>query len=151
MSIKNLSNLASEQSAPLSDNERANIKIYLDDSTTPLVEYAAPYIFDFDTRTLSDGEHTMRIVSSDSRGVEGVRIIPFVVRNGPAISIDGLRENAIVDGVLPIMVNSYSKGDQRKFLIQGSETPRGIPAWLWVIMIGFVAWAIFYGITFWGK
>ncbi|MFY7998459.1 MAG: hypothetical protein ACOVSW_07650 [Candidatus Kapaibacteriota bacterium] len=63
------------------------------------------------------------------------------------ISIDGLGEREVVNGVLPMMINAYSKGDQRKFLIQGSETPRGVPAWLWVAMIAFAGWALFYTFT----
>ena len=68
-------------------------------------------------------------------GKEGIRKIPFTVRNGPAIAIEGIADNAVVDGVLPLMINAYSKGDQKKFLIEGSETPHSIPAWLWVIII----------------
>ena len=128
-------------------NEQSTVQVFLDNHSTPLVEYGAPFAFDLDTRTMSDGDHVLRIVSRDTKGVEGVREIPFTVRNGPAISVEGLRENAVVDGILPMMVNAYSKGDQRRFLIQGSETPRGVPAWLWAGVIAFFGWALYYGIT----
>ncbi len=38
------------------------------------------------------------------------------------------------------------KGDQKIFLIAGSETPRYIPAWVWALVIGFVGWAIYYAV-----
>jgi hypothetical protein len=125
----------------------ATVRVYLNDGTNPIAEVPAPFEFDLDTRALPDGDHVLKVVSRDTKGIEGVRTIPFTVRNGPAISIDGLGENAVVNGVLPMMINAYSKGDQRKFLIQGSETPRGVPAWLWVAMIAFAGWALFYTFT----
>ncbi|WP_431211580.1 hypothetical protein ACQ86N_38050 [Puia sp. P3] len=48
------------------------------------------------------------------------------MRNGPAIAVEGLREDAIVDDVLHLMINAFGKGDQKSFLITGSETPRSI-------------------------
>ena len=53
-------------------------------------------------------------------------------------------ENAVVDGVLPLMINAYSKGDQKKFLIEGSETPHSIPAWLRLVILLFIGWAMYY-------
>jgi hypothetical protein len=50
---------------------------------------------------LVDGNHTLKIISKDPTGKEGIRLIPFQVRNGPAIAIEGIKENAVVDGVLP--------------------------------------------------
>jgi hypothetical protein len=126
--------------------ETTTVAVFLDDSIMPVLEAPTPFEFDLDTRLLTDGEHVLKVVSRDTKGVEGVRWVRFTVRNGPAISIDGLSENAVVNGVLPMMINAYSKGDQRKFLIQGSETPRGVPAWLWVAMIGFGGWALYYTI-----
>ena len=69
------------------------------------------------------------------------------LRNGPAIAIEGIGENEVVDGVIPLMINAYGKGNQKKFLIEGSETPHSIPAWLWALIIGFVGWAIYYAVT----
>jgi hypothetical protein len=83
-------------------------------------------------------------VSKDPTGKEGIRKIPFEVRNGPAISIEGIKEHAVVDGVLPLMINAYGKGDQKSFLISGSETPQSIPWWVWLIIIGFAGWALYY-------
>jgi hypothetical protein len=104
----------------------------------------SPVNFELDTRKLTDGEHVLKIVSKDPTGKEGIRKIPFTVRNGPAIAVEGISENAVVDGVLPIMINAYGKGDQKSFLIGGSETPQSIPAWVWILIIGFAGWAMFY-------
>ncbi|MEO8406654.1 MAG: cytochrome C, partial [Chitinophagaceae bacterium] len=104
--------------------------------------------FDLDTGKLVDGSHTLKIISKDPTGKEGIRLIPFEVRNGPAISIEGIKENAIVDGILPIMINAYGKGDQKKFLIEGSETPQSIPAWVWILIIGIGGWVTYYLIAY---
>jgi hypothetical protein len=125
---------------------KSKIIIFIDEDTTPTGEYDAPIHFDLDTRKLVDGNHTLKIVSKDPLGKEGIRKIPFVVRNGPSVAVEGLNENDIVDGVIPIMVNAYGKGDQKIFLIEGSETPRAIPSWIWAIVIGFVGWAIYYAV-----
>ena len=126
---------------------RSTVLIYLDDDTKPIGEYIVPINFELDTTRIVDGNHILKIVSKGNAGKEGIRKIPFTVRNGPDIAIEGLKENAVVDGVLPLMINAYSKGDQKKFLIEGSETPHSIPAWLWVIIILFIGWAMYYLIT----
>lgn len=124
--------------------EKSTILIFLDDDVKPLAEVLSPVNFELDTRKIVDGKHTLKIVSKDPHGKEGLRIVPFEVRNGPAISIEGLSENDVVDGVLPIMINAYSKGDSKVFYIEGSETPQSIPAWVWILIIGFFGWALFY-------
>ena len=126
---------------------QSTVLIYIDEETTPIGEYKVPINFELDTTKIVDGDHTLKIVSKSNLGKEGIRKIPFIVRNGPAIAIEGIKENAVVDGILPLMINAYSKGDQKKFLIEGSETPHSIPAWLWVIIILFVGWAMYYAIT----
>ena len=104
--------------------------------------------FELDTRKLVDGRHILKIVSKDPSGKEGIRLIPVEVRNGPAIDVEGIQENEVVDGVLPIMINAYGKGDQKMFLIEGSETPKSIPSWVWILIIGFAGWALFYLFTY---
>lgn len=127
--------------------EKSSVTIFVDDETIPVAEWQTPVQFELDTTRLTDGPHTLRIVSRDPSGKEGIRIIPFEVRNGPAIAIEGIKENAVVDGRVPIMVNAYGKGDQKHFLIVGSETPQSIPFWIFLILIGFAAWAAYYLIT----
>ena len=127
--------------------DKSTVFIFMDDETKPMGEYRVPINFEFDTTRLVDGPHTLRIVSKSHSGKEGIREIPFTVSNGPAIAVEGITENAVVDGILPIMINAYSKGDQKKFMIEGSETPQSIPAWLWAAVILFVGWAMYYFIV----
>lgn len=128
--------------------KNSSVVLFVDDNPTPIASFMAPVKFELDTRKLVDGKHTLKIVSKDPNGKEGIRVIPFEVRNGPAISIEGIRENAVVDGVLPLMINAYGKGDSNEFYITGSETPQSIPAWVWILLIGFVGWAAFYLFTY---
>ncbi|HEX7756467.1 MAG TPA: cytochrome C [Niabella sp.] len=120
------------------------VYIFIDDDARPVASVAAPVSFELDTRKLIDGEHVLKIVSKDPTGKEGIRKIPFTVRNGPSIAIEGIKENAVVDGIVPLMINAYGKGDQKSFLIEGSETPQSIPAWVWILIISFTGWALFY-------
>jgi hypothetical protein len=126
--------------------EKSIIYIFIDDEIKPIAELISPVNFQLDTSKLVDGKHTLKIVSKDPTGKEGIRLIPFEVRNGPAIAIEGITENAVVDGVIPIMINAYGKGDSKNFLIVGSETPQSIPFWIFILLIAFVAWAIYYHI-----
>ena len=128
--------------------DKSTIIIFIDDEPKPIASFISPVHFELDTRKLVDGNHTLKIVSKDPTGKEGVRVIPFEVRNGPAIAIEGIKENAIVDGVLPLMINAYGKGDQKKFLIEGSETPQSIPSWVWILIIGIGGWVFYYLITY---
>ncbi len=127
---------------------RTTIFIFLDEEPKPIAKFISPVNFELDTRKMTDGKHTLKIVSKDPTGKEGVRIVPFEVRNGPAIAIEGIRENAVVDGILPLMINAYGKGDQKTFLIEGSETPQSIPSWVWILIIGFTGWVLYYLITY---
>jgi hypothetical protein len=129
-------------------NSKSKVVIFMDNHVQPLGEYDVPIQFELDTRKLVDGAHTLKIVGKDPTGKEGIRVIPFMVRNGPALAIEGLKNNDVVDGVLPIMINAYGKGDQKQFIVDGSETPRSIPSWLWALIILFFGWATYYTITF---
>lgn len=128
--------------------DKSTVLIFIDDEPKPIASLVSPVNFELDTRKLPDGDHTLKIVSKDPTGKEGIRLIPFIVRNGPAIAVEGIKENAVVDGVLPLMINAYGKGDQKKFLIEGSESPHSIPAWVWILIIGFGGWALYYFITY---
>lgn len=127
---------------------KCSIRVLLDDETTPLGEFTSPVTFDLDTRKLSDGAHVLKVLSTDPSGQTGVRLIPFTVRNGPAIDIEGLRANETVDGDVPLMINAYSKGNQKSFIIYGSESPRGIPAWMIILIIFFIGWAVHYLVSY---
>jgi len=126
---------------------KSTLILFIDDDPAPIAQLAAPVTFELDTTRLVDGKHTLRIVSRDAGGKEGIRLIPFEVRNGPAIAVEGLKDDAIVDGVLPLMINAYGKGDAKNFVITGSETPQSIPYWIFILLIAFVAWSIYFWIT----
>ena len=125
----------------------SSIIVFIDDDQQPVGSFKSPINFELDTSKLVDGEHYLRIISKDPNGKEGIRKIPFTVRNGPDISVEGLHDHQVVDGVIPVMINAYGKGDQKVFLISGSEVPRSIPGWIWIIHILIGAWAIYYLVT----
>lgn len=127
--------------------DKSRILLFLDDDVQPIAEMPTPVQFELDTRKLTDGEHTLKLVSKSSTGREGVRKIKFIVRNGPAIAVEGISENEVVDGTIPLMINAYDKGNQKKFIIEGSETPQSVPSWLWILLIAFLGWAAYYLIT----
>lgn len=121
-----------------------SITIFIDNDKRPIANFETPVSFELDTRKLTDGKHILTIVSKDSGGREGVKKIPFTVRNGPAIAIEGLSDNDDVDGIIALMINGYSKGSQQKFNMDGIETPRTAPTWLWILIILFIGWAVYY-------
>lgn len=127
--------------------DKSKITLFVDDEPHPIAELVTPVQFELDTRKLTDGEHTLKLISKSPTGREGIRKIKFIVRNGPAIAVEGLRENGVVDGTIPLMINAYDKGDQKKFNIEGSETPQSIPSWLWILLVAFFGWAAYYSIT----
>lgn len=125
------------------------IKVYLDDDPNPFAEFKPPVKVMLDTTKIPDGKHTLKIVAKSTDGVEGIRVVPFEVRNGPAIDIVGLKDNDVVDNNLTLTINAY--GSERKdfFVVTGSETPKAIPSWVWALLIGFIGWAMFYFIMYW--
>ncbi len=128
--------------------DKSTIIIFLDEEPTPIARLDSPVNFELDTRKLVDGMHTLKIVSKDPGGREGLRLIPFEVRNGPAIDVAGIKENAVVDGVVPLMINAYGKGSSKNFMITGSETPQSIPSWVWIMIIGIGGWAVYYLVSY---
>lgn len=127
--------------------EKSKVFLFIDEDLQPIAELITPVQFQLDTRKLTDGEHILKIISKSHTGREGIKKMKFIVRNGPAIAIEGLRENEVIDGVLPIMINAYDKGNQKKFIITGSETPQSVPSWLWILLVAFLGWAIYYSIS----
>ncbi|MBP7142084.1 MAG: hypothetical protein KBA71_09260 [Opitutaceae bacterium] len=43
-----------------------------------------------------------------------------------------------------LMINAYAKGDQKQFVIYGSESPRGIPSWVIILLVLFGGWSVYY-------
>ena len=135
----------------MNEVEHNQVRIFLDDDPQPFGEFRAPVRFVLDTTKLVDGEHHLRIVSRSTDGKDGFKKVRFQVRNGPAITIVGISDGDILDDKVPVLINSY--GSERKdfFIVQGSETPKAIPSWIWVLLISFIGWAIFYVIMYWTK
>ena len=104
-----------------------------------------PFLLSFSR--LVDGEHYLRMVSKYPNGKEGIRKITFTVRKSPDISVEGLHDHQIVDGVIPVMIIAYGKRDQKIFLKEGSKVPKSIPGWIWIVHLLIGAWAIYYFIT----
>jgi len=127
------------------------VKIFLDDDPTPFVELETPSKILFDTTKIPDGKHTLKFVASSSSKKEGIKVIPFEVRNGPSISVIGLEENQVVGEQLPITVNAYGSERKEIFVVKGSENPKGIPVWLWVAIILFIGWGLHYLFLYWTK
>ncbi|MEZ4945040.1 MAG: cytochrome C [Cyclobacteriaceae bacterium] len=131
----------------MSDNRI--IKVFMDEEEIPFAEFAPPVKFILDTTKVPDGKHQLKIVAKSTKGLEGVKTIPFEVRNGPAISVVGLKENEIVEDQIPITINAYGSEGNDVFVVKGSETPKGIPSWVWALVIAFVGFALFYLIMYW--
>lgn len=125
------------------------IKVFLDGNPKPFASFAPPVKIVLDTTKIPDGKHTLKIVAKSSNNIEGVREIPFVVRNGPEIAVVGLKDNEVVDTQIPITINAYGSETEDFFVIRGSETPKAVPAWVWALLISFIAFGLFYLIMYW--
>jgi hypothetical protein len=120
------------------------VVLFIDDDDVPFAELASPAAFDLDTTKLADGEHILTIVAKSHRPHEGIKKIPFVVRNGPSINVVGLKEGEKVDGVISLMINSYAHSERHVFTVHGSETPRRVPGWVWGAVALFAGWSAYY-------
>ncbi len=127
--------------------EEARIRVYLDDGAEPIADYAPPLTVSLDTQQLADGEHRLRIEACDRGGRIGVRHVSFSVRNGPGITLTGLRPNSLVRGMLDFTVNAF--GAEEPFEPRRAESPSPIPVWLWVLSLVIVAWSAWYVAVLW--
>ena len=133
----------------MSEQDLVRVEIYLDDSPEPIGSYRPPARFELDTKLLPDGPHRLLVKATDSAGVEGVREIRFVVRNGPGIAVVGLTNGDIVEGKIPILINAYAGTSEEQWEPRRAETPAPIPTWSWVLFLLVVAWAMFYWFATW--
>ncbi|SHG40878.1 hypothetical protein SAMN05444483_11149 [Salegentibacter echinorum] len=131
------------------EEDKRIVKVFLDDETQPFAEFAPPVKFVLDSTKIPDGKHKLKIVAKSSSGVEGIRIVPFEVRNGPEISLVGLKDNEVIDTQNTITINAYGSETNDSFVIRGSETPKAIPAWVWMLVIAFIAFGLFYIVMYW--
>lgn len=133
----------------MSDRPRNHVFVYLDGNPEPIADYAPPVRFDLDTTGLADGEHNLRIEAYDAHGHMGVRHVPFTVRNGPGIAVQGISHNDVLEGTIPVLINSYGGANEPNWEPSRAETPASIPTWIWVLVIGMVAWGTFYFVGQW--
>lgn len=132
------------------DVDKIRIEAFLDDDPEPIVTHRPPVRFQLDTTELSDGAHTLRIRSYDSAGHPGERCIRFTVRNGPGISVNGINDEDVLEGKVPILLNSYGGSEEEGHWEPGRvETPAPPPTWIWVLFLVIVAFAVFYGVRQW--
>lgn len=127
----------------------SRVEVYLDDQAEPLAVFEPPARFGLDTESLPDGPHELRIVATDPSQHRGLRRIPFEVRNGPGIAVQGIAAGEVVEGRIGVLVNAYGGGHDQNFEAGRAETPAPIPTWAWVLLLGVVAWAMFYAARQW--
>lgn len=139
----------------MKDSEKINeiederiIKVFLDDEPQAFAEFAPPVKFVLDSTKIPDGKHKLKIIAKSSNNVEGVKIIPFEVQNGPEIAVIGLKDNEVIDTHTSIVINAYGSETNDKFIIRGSENPKAIPAWIWALLLIVVAFGLFYFIMY---
>lgn len=130
-------------------DESRLVRVFLDDEDRPFAEFEPPVEFVLDSTKIPDGEHRLKVVAKSSGMVEGVKTIPFEVKNGPDISVLGLKPNQTIDAETPITINAYGSEASDQFIIKGSEDPKPIPAWVWALVISFIAFGLFYLIMYW--
>jgi hypothetical protein len=91
----------------------------------------------------------LRIEAWDRAGRKGIQHVAFTVRNGPAITVQGLAPGDVVGGSVAHVVHAYAGGDDENWEPSQAETPSPVPTWAWVVVIGIFAWAMYYVVAFW--
>jgi len=123
----------------------ARIDVYLDDAAEPFRSIVPPQSVDLDTSQLDDGPHVLRLEARDVAGNVGRRTIPFVVQNGPGITVTGLRAGEYVGGRVALELNAF--GGNEPFDPVRAESSGPIPVWTWVMSVIFLAWAAWYALA----
>lgn len=126
---------------------KPHVRIYLDDGPQPIIDRELPTDITLDTRVLDDGPHRLLIRAEGQDGREGVEEIPFVVHNGPGITVSGLRPNSVRRGKVRFTVDAFSAEDP--FDPRRAEARSQIPVWVWVMSLFVVAWAVWYAARMW--
>lgn len=79
------------------------IEVYLDNVAEPVqVLKQPPFKVSYDTRSLPDGEHTLRVETYYTGGAKEIKEIPFKVANTPGVLVQGLEEGKEVSGNLDV-------------------------------------------------
>ncbi|MCC7138056.1 MAG: hypothetical protein IT460_06455 [Planctomycetes bacterium] len=120
------------------------LRLYLDDDQEPFKTARPPLRFQFSTLHLADGAHRLRIEAHNGLAGASVREIPFLVRNGVAITCSGIVPNQEIAGQVGLVINAYAGNTEVDFEPSRAETPQPIPTWAWLIFLAIVAWTMFY-------
>ncbi len=131
---------------PLASAEPVSVSVFIDDALEPIATYRPPAKVRLDTTALADGEHEVRIQAMDAVGNVGVRRIPFVVANGPGITVTGLRAGSRVRGAVELDINAF--GSDEPFDPVRAESSGPVPVWTWVFFAIVAGWAVWYGIEY---
>lgn len=107
-----------------------DLRLYLDDATTPFREIANGDRVTIDTTGLADGAHRLRVETVEGTSVTGSREVRFKVRNGPGIAVAGLNDGDEIHGKLALVVNASDAGIDSRFDVHALETHRGLPFWM---------------------
>ncbi|HEX7382566.1 MAG TPA: hypothetical protein VF265_10490 [Nevskiaceae bacterium] len=126
---------------------KPRVRIFLDNEVEPVIDQELPSRVALDTRRWSDGPHRLTVRATGENGLEGVEEIPFNVRNGPGISVAGLRPRTTRKGVMHLKVDAFSTDDP--FDPRRAEARSPIPTWTWVLFMFVLAWVVFYVATMW--
>jgi len=127
------------------DTPVARIDLYLDDASEPFRSVVPPNAVSIDTTALDDGPHVLRLEARDASGNVGRRRIPFVVQNGPGITVTGLRADERVGGRVQLELNAF--GGNEPFDPVRAESSGPIPVWTWVMSAAIAAWAAWYALA----
>jgi len=132
--------------SPLRPGDPETIALYLDDDPEPFAVYRPPAHVTLDTTVLEDGEHRLRLRAVDALGVASTRTVPFVVANGPGITLTGLRAGERISGLLELDVNAFSAHEPFDPVRAESQGP--VPVWTWVLIAVIAAWAGWYALEY---
>ena len=128
-------------------SDAPHIKVYLDDDSQPMIDRELPTDVALDTLSLADGPHRVVIRAAGRNGRVGVQEIPFMVQNGPGISVSGLRANSVRSGTVRFTVDAFSTDEP--FDPRRAEARSAIPVWVWVMSLFICAWAVWYAARMW--
>lgn len=120
------------------------IEAYLDRADIPFQILTPPEKFELDTEALADGPHEIRFIAIDDAGTRSVRIVSFIVQNGPAIAVHGVVDGDTLSGRIPVLVNAYGTRFGDEFEPLRMETPAPVPTWAWVLFLIIIAWGAGY-------
>jgi mono/diheme cytochrome c family protein len=134
--------------APQDGTRIARIDLYLDNAAEPFRTVLQPEHIEIDTTAFTDGAHTLRLEAHDVLGNVGRRSIPFVVQNGPGITVTGLRADERVVGTLSMEINAF--GGDEPFDPIRAESSGPIPAWTWIMAVAIFGWAGWYALANFG-